>query len=212
MPKAVHNRKVQKAKMPGMDTLSLQRAEAEKEDTSAETNRNEKDVSAGGSKEAQVKEIPATRREAAQKRYKAKCGILDRLSPMQVTELKKELLRDTSLYEEEKKPFLNAIEKKEQQHLKQHVLTLAAGCTGQSYAKIRRVVQEIENAALPGEEKNPILEPLYVQKKKRGEAEVKLLIQKMPEHMDMKQYHDYRKRLGGYPEVDMAPYEKLFSE
>ncbi len=212
MPKAVHNRKVQKGKIPGMDTLSLQRAEAEKEDTSAETNRNEKDVSAGGSKEVQVKEIPATRREAAQKRYKAKCGILDRLSPMQVTELKKELLRDTSLYEEEKKPFLNAIEKKEQQYLKQHVLTLAAGCTGQSYAKIRRVVQEIENAALPREEKTPILEPLYVQKKKQGEAEVKLLIQKMPEHMDMKQYHDFRKRLGGYPEVDMAPYEKLLSE
>lgn len=161
---------------------------------------------------AQPKEIPATRREAARKRYKAKCGILDRLSHEQVTDLKRELIRDTSLYDEEKKPFLNAIEKKEQQHLKHHILKLAAGCDGQSYTKIRRVVEEIERTALPEEEKTPVLEPLYAMRRRRGEAEVAALVQKMPERMDMKQYRDYVKRLHSYPDVDFSPYEKLLGE
>lgn len=165
-----------------------------------------------GAKGAQPKEIPATRREAAQKRYKAKCGILDRLSHEQVADLKKELIRDTSLYDEEKKPYLNAIEKKEQQHLKHYIQKLAAGCGGQSYAKIRRVTEEIERTALPEEEKAPVLEPLYKERRRQGEAEVAALVQKMPDHMDMKQYRDYVKRLRSYRDVDLSPYERLLGE
>ena len=82
----------------------------------------------------------------------------------------------------------------------------------QNYVKIRRVIEEVEKAALPKEDKAPVLEPLYTRLKKKGEAEVRLLIQKMPEQIDMKQYRDYMKRLKGYTGVDLAPYEKFLGD
>ena len=123
------------------------------------------------SEKPEKKEIPALRREAAQKRYMAKCKILDRLSPMQVAELKKELLQDGNLYNEEKEPFLNVIAKREKQQRKERIRELASGCQGLSYAKIKRVIEEIEKMN-PVEEEREILDSLYKSRKKQAETEV----------------------------------------
>lgn len=209
IPKTPHTKKQQRANMPAMGTLTLGRPQASAGMPSGEAGGIS---NVYGSTKEPPQEIPVTRREAAQKRYKAKCGILDRLSHSQVTELKNQLLHDTSLYDVEKKPFLNAIENKERQYLNQYIQKLAAGCMDQNYVKIRRVIEEVEKAALPKEDKAPVLEPLYTRLKKKGEAEVRLLIQKMPEQIDMKQYRDYMKRLKGYTGVDLAPYEKFLGD
>lgn len=160
----------------------------------------------------EMAEIPIARREATKKRYQAKCGILNRLSPSQVAELKNDLLRDINLYEEDKRPFLDAIEKREQEQKKERIHKLAAGCKGESYAKLKRVIEEIEKTEVSDEEKSDILIQLKAQKRERGETEALELLQKMPQHMDLKQYQDYMERLRGYPEADLSPYESLLEE
>ncbi len=160
----------------------------------------------------QLQEIPKSRREAAKKRYFAKCSVLDRLSPAQITELKRELLREKNLYDTEKEPFLAEIEKREQQQKREHIQKLAAGCRGQNYAKMQRIIQEIEKEELPEAEKAVILEPLYLEKKSQGEAEVSSLIQKIPPNQDLKQFRTFMERLKGYSEVDLSSYEPLLNE
>ncbi len=163
------------------------------------------------SEKPEKKEIPALRREAAQKRYMAKCKILDRLSPMQVAELKKELLQDSNLYNEEKEPFLNVIAKREKHQRKERIRELASGCQGLSYAKIKRVIEEIEKMN-PVEEEREILDSLYKSRKKQAETEVLALVQKIPEKMDMKQYNSYMERLKEYADADLSPYEEILKE
>ena len=156
--------------------------------------------------------IPSSRREAAKKRYEAKCSVLDRLSSAQIAELRQELKRDKSLYEEEKEPFYQALEKKEKKKKQERMLSLSSGCMGQSYAKVRRAAEEIEKIDLPMDEKTSVLKALYAEKKRQGEAEAASLIQKMPKRLDLKQYHEYLEKLKGYPEVNLAPYEEILDE
>ncbi len=54
---------------------------------------------------------------------------------------------------EEKEPFLDAIVRKERQHLQTYIRKLSAGCAGQNYARIRRVIEEIERTDLPEADK-----------------------------------------------------------
>ncbi len=167
-------------------------------------------VPAAKPQEALVRrEISAARREAAKKRYIAKCSVLDRLSPAQVTGLKNELLKDPNLYDAEKKPFLTEVIKKENEQKMAYIKKLAAGCPGQSYTKIRRIVTEIEKIELPREEKSEVLEPLYAEQNKQGKEEVTALLQKMPKQLDMKQYQTYVEKLQGYSQVDLSPYQEF---
>lgn len=167
---------------------------------------------AAPAQQQEKRELAPSRREAAKKRYEAKCGVLDRLSATQLAELKHELQRDKNLYEEEKEPFFQAIAKKEKKKKQERMQSLSAGCMGQSYAKLRRAIEEIEKMDLPVNEKAAVLEPLYAEKKKQGEAEAASLIQTMPKKLDLKQYNDCMEKLKGYPEVNLAPYEAILDE
>ena len=161
---------------------------------------------------AGVKEIPMQRREAAKKRFTAKCNVLDRLSFDQVRELKSELLREKNLYDSEKEPFLKEIKQKEEERKREHIAKLADSCKGESYVKIGRILEEIQKTDLPEEEKERFLKPLREDKKKQGAAEVRELFAKLPANMDLKQYHAHMKRLEGYPDVDISPYEDYLEE
>ncbi len=160
----------------------------------------------------QVREIPLLRREAAKKRYTAKCDVLDRMSYAQVAEVKRELLADKSLYETEKEPFLKKIHNKEMQQKRERIQMLAKSCKGANYAKMQRITEEIERTELPREEKDSVLKPLYQEKKKRGEEEAKDLLLHMPKQMSVKQYQETLARLKGYEEVDLAPYQEILDE
>lgn len=156
--------------------------------------------------------ISKTQRDAAAKRYEAKCGVLERLSPTQVAELKKELIREKKLYDTDKESFLAKIEEREQQQKREYVQKLVADARGQSYAKIQRIMQAIEKEELPEAEKAVVLEPLYIEKEKQANAEVASLMQSVSPNQDLKQFHTFMEQLQGYPEVDLSPYEPLLKE
>ncbi len=157
-------------------------------------------------------EISFSRREAAKKRYAAKCRILDRLSPAQSAELKNELIRDKNLYDTEKEEFLKKITEKETRQKREWIKSLSDGCKGKSYAKISNAIEEIKKTDLPAKEKEPVLTPLYEEKRRRGEAEASDLINKMPGQLNMKQYGAYMERLKSYPDVDLSPYRGFLEE
>lgn len=169
-------------------------------------------VKEGAEADRRQEAVSAAKREAAKKRFQARCELLDRLSPSQTAELKREIRTERSLSDAEKEPFLQVIEKKEAQRKREQIRKLADSCEGQNYARIQRVIQEIEKADLPEAEKQPVLEPLYAKRKEQGEAEVKALILNMPKRMDMNQYRTFMERLQKYPEVDLTPYDEVLKE
>ena len=161
---------------------------------------------------ANASEISVQRREAAKKRYAAKCGVLDRLSFEQLKELQKELKKDKNLYESEKEPFLQEIAKKEEQRKREHIVKLSDSCKNENYVKIQRVMDEIKKINLPEAELEEYLKPLYERRKKQGEKEVFDLFQKLPVKMDLKQYHAHLEHLKRYPDVDISPYQDVLEE
>lgn len=159
-----------------------------------------------------IQEIPKARREAAKKRYEAKLKVLDRLSETQLNALKKELLQENNLYQEEKQPFLDALKERAEREKREHIQRLSTESDRQSYAKIQRIIEEIESIDVPQKEKEAVLEKLYSERKRQGEAETASLMQKMPVNLDLKQYHNYMERLKGYPDVDLSQYEAVLYE
>lgn len=174
--------------------------------------RGDKEQGASMKNGDSVSEISLQRREAAKKRYAAKCGVLDRLSFEQLKELKKELKKDQNLYESEKEPFLQAVAQKEEQRKREHIAKLSDSCNGENYVKIQRVIDEIQKTDLPEEEKESYLTPLYEKRKKQGEKEIFNFFQKLPAKMDLKQYHAYMDQLKRYPDVDISPYQDILEE
>lgn len=158
------------------------------------------------------KEIPAARREAAKKRYAAKCSVLDRLSEAQTAELARDLMREENLYDADKEPILNAVRKRERQLKRERIKRLSESCQGANYAKMRRVIEEIDKMDLPQEELSSFLKPLRSALKKQGNAEAAALIRDMPKQMSLKQYRDCMERLQTYPEADLAPYADVLEE
>lgn len=158
------------------------------------------------------KEIPKTKLDAARKRYLAKCNVIDRLSPTQLESFKKELLQEKNLYDTDKEPILDQIRKREEAQKREYIQKLAAGCKGENYAKMQRAISEIEKTELPDTEKQKVLETLYQEKKRQGEAEVASMVQKAPPAQDLKQFRSFMDRLKGYSEVDLSPYEAALKE
>lgn len=156
--------------------------------------------------------VSEVRREATRKRYEAKFNVLNRLSPAQVTELKGQLIQEKELHEKDREEFLNRIHKKEIQQKRERVQKLAEGCKGQSYIKIQRVIEEIEKEELPQEEKEVLLEPLYIQKRAQAESEARQIIEKMPQNLNLQQYQAYADKLKDYQELDITPYEPILDE
>ena len=154
----------------------------------------------------------SARQEAVKKRYMAKFGVLDRLSPAQVSELRGQLERETNLHETDRQDFLEKITQKEQQQKKERIHQLAESGRNQNYARIQHIIDEIQAEDLPEEEKKELLLPLYEQKRRRGEAEVRQFVEKMSPTMDLTEYRAFKDKLQSYSEVDLSPYEAILEE
>lgn len=94
----------------------------------------------------------------------------------------------------------------------QRLTERAKAAEGKNCAVISRIYDEVKRAAVPEEEKRPILEKLAAQKVRQAEQEVGQLIRQMPDHRSRQQYKQYMQRIRGYGEVDLSPYEELLRE
>ncbi|OLA85242.1 MAG: hypothetical protein BHW44_09640 [Roseburia sp. 40_7] len=196
---------------PGNERHSVMHSSQQAEDQQQEDSASS-DGKTVSKDQIEKKEIPKTKLDAARKRYLAKCNVIDRLSPTQLESFKKELLQEKNLYDTDKEPILAQIRKREEAQKCEYIQKLAAGCKGENYAKMQRAISEIEKTDLPDTEKQKVLETLYQEKKRQGEAEVASMVQKAPSTQDLKQFRAFMDRLKGYSEVDLSPYEAALKE
>lgn len=150
---------------------------------------------------------PAERKEMKEK-YDARIAILDRYSERQLKELQGQLERDRQLLPEEKKAYLGAVAKKLYEAQTRQLSKKVDACTGKTYALMKRVQQELDEADLPADLKEPLRAKLTALSEQQAKREVEQLIQKMPPHMDRSGYQQYLKKLKDYDDVDLTPYEE----
>ncbi|MEI3228625.1 MAG: hypothetical protein V8S28_03020 [Lachnospiraceae bacterium] len=196
---------------PGNERHSVMHSSQQAEDQQQEDSASS-DGKTVSKDQIEKKEIPKTKLDTARKRYLAKCNVIDRLSPTQLESFKKELLQEKNLYDTDKEPILAQIRKREEAQKREYIQKLAAGCKGENYAKMQRAISEIEKTDLPDTEKQKVLETLYQEKKRQGEAEVASMVQKAPSTQDLKQFRAFMDRLKDYSEVDLSPYEAALKE
>lgn len=145
-------------------------------------------------------------------KYEARMGVLDRLSFKQLTDLRKQIVKETVFSEEEKdnykKKIDNLLYEAEAAALKQKV----EESRRMSYAEIEKTIAYVESRDIPDELKQETIKKLKTLKSARAVREVEHLITQMPANIDRKQLSVYLNKLDQYKEVDLTPYRKQLEE
>lgn len=170
-------------------------------ESSKETERKE-----AGKKEAADSAKAGVKKQ--KEKYDAHMAVIERMSPRQLTDLKSKIQAEQEFQEEEKRAYVEKIDKVLYRREKALLKQKAEACREKSYAEIARTVEEIKNETAPDDVKESILQPLYQLKKIRAEKEVEHLISHMPENMDKRQYQQFCEKLEQYREADLEPYRR----
>lgn len=147
-------------------------------------------------------------RKGVQEHYEARLAVMDRYSDRQLQELKRQLEGERKLTEDEKKPYIKKIQDRIYEGRVRELQEKADACEGKNYTLTKRVLEEVEAADLPEEQKHPLREKLQQLKQSQAEREVAAMVAKMPANLDRKQYRLYVDRLHDYDGVDLTPYEQ----
>ena len=147
-------------------------------------------------------------RKSVQEHYEARLAVMDRYSDRQLQELKRQLEGERKLTEDEKKPYIKKLPDRMYEGRVRELQEKADACEGKNYTLTKRVLEEVEAADLPEEQKHPLREKLQQLKQSQAEREVAAMVAKMPANLDRKQYRLYVDRLHDYDGVDLTPYEQ----
>ena len=147
-------------------------------------------------------------RKGVQEHYEARLAVMDRYSDRQLHELKRQLEGERKLTEEEKKPYIKKVQDRIYEGRVRELKEKADACEGKNYTLTKRILEEVEAADLPEEQKRPLREKLQQLKQSQAEREVAAMVAKMPANLDRKQYRLYVDRLHDYDGVDLTPYEQ----
>lgn len=153
--------------------------------------------------------------EKLKEKYDAHMAVVQRMSPKQLKDLKLRIESEQIIDQEEKKPYLDQINKMLYSNQKKTLEEKASGCKGKSYQEINRVIAEIndiKDSDIPQSFKKPILDSLYEQRKKSGEKEVEFLMSTLPTQLNKRQFEQFMNKLKQYEEVDISPYEKQLEQ
>lgn len=158
-------------------------------------------------------EMPAdTFDEAHLQNYTKRIEKLERLSPRQKQELKKQIQNDTRLDTAEKQSLTAQIEEAEYQELAQEIHKKTEQSAKKSYAQLTKTIQETEKEHFPDTIKGPYLEKLHELRMQRGTQEVRHIIEQMPQRMDRAAFQKLEQRLQTYEDVDLSPYRETLRQ
>lgn len=153
-----------------------------------------------------IEAVRETLREKLTAKYDARMGVLNNLASRQLSDLKNQISKETTLPEDKKESYIKGINKRlykaEETALEQKVELSKK----KSYTEIEQIIDEVTKRELPEELKQEALEKLNLIKAERANREVENLLTHMPLHMDRKQLSVYLAKLDQYKEVDLTPY------
>ena len=139
-------------------------------------------------------------------KYDARMNAMGNLTLKQLSDLKKQIEKETVLAEDKKETYIKNINsllyKAESKALSQKVEL----SKNKTYAEIEQIIKDVENTDIPDELKQETLEKLNLVKSARANREAEHLLTHMPLHMDRKQLAVYLDKLDQYKEVDLTPY------
>ena len=150
--------------------------------------------------------------DETRKKYEARFQVLDRLSDRQLTELKNQISREPELSESEKQEYIRRIVGRQHEQKAEVIRKKIESSQGKNYAVLKRVYEEAKEENLPETRKTELLEPLRERMQRQAEAEVKVLMEKMPPQLDRARFQAYEARIRDYEEADLTPYEELLKD
>lgn len=141
-------------------------------------------------------------------RYRAKMGVLERLSQRQRAELKRQIKNDGALSEQERNLLNSKIAELEFDEQSRALLKKAQSGVHKSYAQMKAFIQEAEKEPYPDSLKKPFIQKLRELQKRRGEEEVKKLMETVPERLDREGYQKLEQKLKSYEGIGLSPYKE----
>ena len=145
-------------------------------------------------------------------KYQARMQVLDRMSPRQIQDLRRQLQSEKGLSHDEKKEFCTQIDlaaaRREEEGIRQKIRE----CEGKPYGVLARLETEVAKSQVSEAAKDEMLEQLREMKRVRGQQEAQQLLASMPANMTRNQYRAFRDKLAQYEDVDLSPYEGQLEE
>ena len=159
-----------------------------------------------------IETVTGILREKLTAKYDARMTVLNKLSFKQLTDLRKQIVKETVLSNEEKDNYKKKIDvllyEAEAAALKQKV----EQCKKMTYAEIEQTLRYVESRDIPDELKKETVQKLKSMKSSRAVREVEHLLTQMPNNLNRKQLAVYLNKLDQYKEVDLTPYRRQLEE
>lgn len=146
---------------------------------------------------------------SVKEKYDARMRKLDRMSMWQLRRLREQVKDDERLDWVDKEKYEKLLRQAAYQKGAEEVRKKAEYAMTQSYAVIKRVMDEINQSECPELIKKEMLEALGEVKKKRGQEEAADLIARVPENMTRSQYRTFRDKLNQYDGEDISVYNEV---
>lgn len=140
-------------------------------------------------------------------KYQARMQVLERMSPRQLQDLRRQLQSEKSLSSDEKKEFGAQIDMAEARREEEGIRQKIRDCEGKSYSVLTRLEADVAKAKTSEAAKGELLEQIREMKRVRGQQEASQLLASMPANMTRNQYRAFRDKLAQYEEVDLSSYE-----
>lgn len=141
-------------------------------------------------------------------KFTMRIGHFPRLSERQRNDLRTQIERSPHLRNDAKESLLERFREEGQKEQLEKIRSKTSNLSGKTYVVLERMEEEIEQADLPQEEKQSLLNRLRTAKKEAAESEVEQLLSRKPAKLDRKGYQSYLEKIRSYKEVDTSAYEE----
>lgn len=140
-------------------------------------------------------------------KYRARIGVLDRLSDLQRKTLLRDIRNDRLLTEAEKESLYYPIQDYEYQELMQKAEEELKDSENRTFAHVCQMIERIEKEDLFEKTKEAVLETLRDLSAQYGAQEVHQIMEHVPQHVERSEYQELMEKLAPYRSIDLSAYQ-----
>ncbi len=140
-------------------------------------------------------------------KYRARIGVLDRLSDLQRKTLLRDIRNDRLLTEAEKESLYYPIQDYEYQELMQKAEEELKDPENRTFAHVCQMIERLEKEDLFEKTKEAVLETLRDLSAQYGAQEVHQIMKHVPQHVERSEYQELMEKLAPYRGIDLSAYQ-----
>ncbi len=179
-------------------------------DAASDTNAEAAGQTKAPAQNAAAQESAGRNSQAAAERmekYRARIGVLDRLSDLQRKTLLRDIRNDRLLTEAEKESLYYPIQDYEYQELMQKAEEELKDSENRTFAHVCQMIERIEKEDLFEKTKEAVLETLRDLSAQYGAQEVHQIMEHVPQHVERSEYQELMEKLAPYRSIDLSAYQ-----